>query len=87
MSIDDEFSHVEMERSHLAKENKQMHQRMRYLEADKKDIGDKYIQLNADYRALVKKYDQEVRCSLQSRALFRATNLCSESNAVQVFCS
>ena len=57
--------------------------KLRYLETNK-DIGDKYVQLNADYRALVKKYDQEVRCSVQSRALFRAINCCSESNAVQV---
>ena len=59
--MDGEFSHIDMERTQLAKENSQMRQRLRYLEADKKDVSDKYVQLNADYRALVRKYDQEVR--------------------------
>ena len=49
--------------------------KLKYLETDK-DIGDKYVQLSADYRALVRKYDQQVRCILQSRALFRASDFC-----------
>ena len=61
MSTETDLAQVEMERSRLAKENRQMRQKLGFIETDQRDVADKYVQLNADYRTLVRKYDLEVK--------------------------
>ena len=77
LALENRLIQAESERDRLLRDYRQIRGHFDEIDKERQDVGDRYVYLDADYKALAKKYESEVSAN-HSVIIFRTFSLTNE---------